>query len=75
MERFSQVTGDFELGTGQIDALLLTATSLDGRKLDALAEDGFVPREAIEALIEETHSEWLQVSPILKMPPVVEKVK
>jgi len=74
MERFSQVTGDFELGVGQIDALLLTATSLDGRKLDALAEDGFVPREAIEALIEETHSEWLQVNPVLKTPPVVEKV-
>ena len=74
VERFLKVVEDFELTGGQQDSIRFTASAYDPKRLDYLAERGYVPREAIEALIEETHSEWLQVSPILKTPPVVEKV-
>ena len=74
VERLEKVRSDFELEDVEFAAIWRSATSFDAKALDALAESGFVPREAIEALIEETHSEWLQVSPILKAPPVVEKV-
>ena len=75
VERLAQAIVDFEISGAQRDAIMGTATSFDGRLLDNLADNGFVPREAIEALIEENTSEWLQVSPVLKTPPVVEKVK
>ena len=74
VERMPTVVDDFELSDQQTTHILDAATSLDAKYLDTLAEKGIVPREAIEALIEETHSEWLQVSPILKAPPVVEKI-
>ncbi len=74
IERVNEVRDRFELTTAQVGHVLDAASSLDAKYLENLAELGTVPREAIEALIEETHSEWLQVSPILKPPPVVEKV-
>ena len=73
-ERIYRVLQDFELTAEQVDSLWHSASALDAKMLDHLADQFYVPREAIEALIEETHSEWLQVSPILKTPPVVEKV-
>lgn len=75
MERVRHISGDYELTNEQVVTILGCAASLDARQLDALAEYGTVPREAIEALIEEKTSEWLQVSPILKEPPVIERVK
>lgn len=75
VERAAEVIDRYELSHEQSDAIFDTATSFDAKKLDFLADTGVFPREAIEALIEETHSEWLQVSPILKEPPVVERVK
>ena len=74
-ERFVQVRTEYELSFGQANDILTCTSGFYPDKLDALAEKGIVPREAIEALIEETTSEWLQVSPVLKTPPVVEKVK
>ncbi len=74
MERLPNVSGQYELTNEQVVTILGCATSLHATQLDALAASDYIPREAIEALIEETTSEWLQVSPILKTPPVVEKV-
>ncbi len=75
VERLRKLLVDFELSSVQIMDTLYCASSLDAKQLDVLAEDGIVPREAIEALIEEQTSEWLQVSPVLEEPPVVERVK
>ena len=74
VERMPDVVHSFELSQRQMDFIYATAANFDVKKLEQLAE-GFVPREAIEALIEETRSAWLQVSPILKEPPVVEKIR
>ena len=74
VERLAQVIRDFEVTVAQVEHIRRCTSTLDARMLDRLAELGTVPREAIEALIEETHSEWLQVNPVLKTPPVVEKV-
>ena len=73
-ERFVQVRTEYELSFGQANDILTCTSGFYPDKLDALAEKGIVPREAIEALIEETTSEWLQVNPVLKTPPVIEKV-
>ena len=74
MERLLSVSGQYELTNEQVVTILGCAASLDAKALDALT--GLSPdlAPAIEALIEETHSEWLQVSPVLKEPPVIEKV-
>ena len=74
VERVPAVRHDFELSQQAWHCIFYAASSFDAEELDHLAEVGAVPREAIEALIEETHSEWLQVSPVLKEPPIVEKV-
>lgn len=74
VERVAQVAADFELSEAQWVNVYTTASGFSAKALEGLATAGAVPREAIEALIEETHSEWLQVSPILKTPPVVEKI-
>ena len=74
MNRLPNVSGQYELTNEQVVTILGCAASLDATALDALVDIAGLPREAIEALIEETHSEWLQVSPILKEPPVVEKI-
>ncbi|KKN15054.1 hypothetical protein LCGC14_0989870 [marine sediment metagenome] len=71
MERLEQIARDYELTPGQKSAILHCSSGLDAEQLDELHT---VPREAIEALIEEKTSEWLQVSPVLKEPPVVEKI-
>lgn len=73
VERVVQVVGDFELSKDQVDNIYSAAIGFDAKLLDALAGN-LVPREAIEALIEETTSEWVQVSPILKEPPKVERL-
>ena len=75
VERLAQVCRDFEITVTQVEHIRQCTSTLDARMLDSLAELGTVPREAIEALIEESTSEWVQVSPILKEPPVVEKVQ
>ena len=75
VERLAGVIKTFEMPTHARLLILNTASGFDAGLLDGLAEEGRVPREAIEALIEETRSEWLQVSPILKKPPVVERMK
>ncbi len=72
--KLHHVMPEYELSIEQVEAIFACASALDTRMLEALANDGSVPADAIEALIEETHSEWLQVSPILKTPPVVEKI-
>ena len=72
--RLEEVREKFELRSHMVSAIWQSATAFDSKALDALVEDYNVPREAIEALIEETHSEYLQVSPVLKPPPVVERV-
>jgi len=73
VERLPDVAERFELSDEQVTIIFHSASSLDIKRLELT--EGLVPREAIEAIIEETHSEWLQVSPILKEPPVVERVK
>ena len=75
VERVDKVADDYELGSVELALIAGCASSLSVDALEILVKDGEVSREAIEALIEETHSEWLQVSPILKTPPVVEKVQ
>ncbi len=75
VERLLRVATDFELSAEQQAFIRLTATGFDAKMLDALVETNTLPRDAIEALIEEKTSEWLQVSPVLKEPPVVERVK
>ena len=72
VDRLAGVCGRYELTPSQRLRILYCASSLDAKQLDDLTE---IPFEAIEALIEETRSEWLQVNPILKTPPVVEKVR
>ncbi len=74
VERLERVVDDFELSDAQVVAILSEATSLDAKRLDILVDADFVPRKAIEALIEETTSEWVQISPVLKEPPVVEPI-
>ncbi len=78
VERLGDVERDHELTRGQVIQILFCATALDPKKLDELAASPEWGRDfglAIEALIEENTSEWLQVNPVLKTPPVVEKVK
>ena len=75
VERAIAFIDSHELTHEQSDSIFDTATSLDAKKLDKLVAEGSLPLETIEALIEESASEWLQVSPVLKTPPVVEKVK
>lgn len=70
--RLPAVAEKFELSNEQFEGILHTASSLDVKRLELM--EGLVPHEAIEALIEETTSEWVQVAPILREPPVVEKV-
>ncbi len=74
VERLPMVVKDFELDEGTVEVILHCASSLDATSLDALAESDSLPAGVAKALIEETPSEWLQVSPILKEPPVVEKI-
>lgn len=74
VERAEQVVDEFELSPSQAILIFSSAASFDAKNLDALSDKGLLPREAIEALIEETTSEWLQVNPVLKPPPVVEKI-
>ena len=74
VERIDKVAEDYELGTVERALIAGCASALSVDALEVLAEEGEVSREVIDALIEETRSEWLQVSPILKPPPVVEKV-
>lgn len=81
VERLAGVMAQYELSYGQAQTILTCASALDPEKLDIIAEgdvsipdEATIPREAIEALIEEKTSEWLQVSPILREPPVVEKL-
>ena len=75
VERLEGIVKKFELEREQVFAIWQSATDFEAKVLDYHAESGFIPREAIEALIEENTSEWLQVNPILKTPPVVERVK
>lgn len=76
VERLPKAVDDFELTSEQVALILRCSSALAPDELDVIAEiGGGNIRDAIEALIEETHSEWLQVNPILKTPPVVEKVK
>ncbi len=75
VERIDGVVERYELNRTQVALILDCASALHVIDLDKLAQMGTVPREAIEALIEEKTSEWLQVSPVLKEPPVVERVK
>ena len=71
MDRLETVARNHELTREQMEFILWCASSLDAKRLESLDS---VPREAIEALIEEKTSEWLQVSPVLKEPPVVERI-
>lgn len=71
VERIPNVIVSHELGVDEVIELFECASALDPQKL----EDSDLATEIVEALIEETHSEWLQVSPILEPPPVVEKLK
>ncbi len=75
VERLVRVQADHELSKEQTEQIMYCASALDTGLLEFLADEGRVPRDAIEALIEETRSEWLQVSSILKEPPVVERVE
>ncbi len=74
VDRIPKVVQESELSQQQVEYIYSSASALNPKFLDDLAGAGLIPREAIEALIEETHSEWLQVSPVLKEPPVVEKI-
>ncbi len=74
VERYAEVATKFELSNEQRLFILNTSSGFDAKLLDGLADRDIVPREAVEAFIEETTSEWVQISPVLKEPPVVEKV-
>ena len=74
IEQLYKVMVQYELSKEQVEQIIACAATFSPGGLDFLADNEIIPREAIEALIEETHSEWLQVNPILKTPPVVEKV-
>ncbi len=70
VERIPNVIVSHELGVDEVIELFECASALDPQKL----EDSDLPTEVVDALIEETTSEWLQVNPVLKTPPVVERV-
>ncbi len=69
VERIHHVVVEYELGSEQVIDIFACASALDPKKLESS-----LPPEVAEALIEEKTSEWLQVSPVLKEPPVVEKI-
>ncbi len=71
IEHIHHVVVQYELANEQVVDIFACASALDPKKL----EDSGLPPEVVEALIEENTSEWVQVSPILKEPPVVEPVK
>jgi len=73
-ERLVLVRSEHELSLEQVSAILYCASGFTASELDGLVDANIIPHEVAEALIEETHSEWLQVSPVLKAPPAVEKV-
>jgi len=73
VERLPDAIRQFELSDIQVASLMFTATAFNVAMLETL--EG-IPREAIDALIEETVSEeWVQVAPILKEAPKVERAK
>ncbi|MEE9149963.1 MAG: hypothetical protein V3U27_21505 [Candidatus Tectomicrobia bacterium] len=72
--RLYKVMAEYELSKEQIEGVIACAVTFDPDGLDLLADSDIIPREAIEALIEETTIEYVQVAPVLKEPPKVEKV-
>lgn len=68
--KIDQVAREFELDADQMTAIYATATKLDPKELDLL-KAGVVPPEAIDALITESPSEWVQVdAPRLDAPNI-----
>ena len=72
--RLYKVIAKYELSKEQVEQIIACAVTFSPDGLDFLADNDIISREAIEALIEEKTSEWLQVNPVLKEPPVVEKI-
>ena len=61
----------FELSGAQVNAILTTAKDLDVKRLEAL--EG-IPKDAIRGLITESESAWVQIDPVKKHAPDIERV-
>lgn len=61
-DRVEEIIDRFELAREQIEQIWMCATALDAKKLDALAEAGALPAEAVQSMIDEKRTAYVQVS-------------
>lgn len=71
-ERLPEVAKEHELSRAQENAILACAKTLDAKLLDDLEN---VPKEATRALIDESETSWVQITPSKPTPPEIEKVQ
>ncbi|MGD9894081.1 MAG: hypothetical protein AB7R89_11665 [Dehalococcoidia bacterium] len=61
-ERVEEIVHRYELAREQIEQIWMCAASLDAKKLDALAEAGALPVEAVQGMVDEKRTSYVQVS-------------
>lgn len=61
-ERVEEIVRRFELARDQVEQIWMCAASLDAKKLDALAEAGALPAEAVDDVIDVKSTSYVQVS-------------
>jgi hypothetical protein len=61
-ERVDEIVRRFELARDQVEQIWMCAASLDAKKLDALAEAGALPADAVQSMIDEKRTSYVQVS-------------
>jgi hypothetical protein len=57
-----EIVHRYELAREQIEQIWMCAASLDAKKLDALAEAGALPADAVQSMIDEKRTSYVQVS-------------
>ena len=74
-DRLPKIAEEYELTRRQKNAILACASELDAKRLDELLRKDLIPREVRDALIDESGSSWVQISPAKPAPPEIERVK
>jgi hypothetical protein len=61
-ERVEEIVHRYELAREQIEQIWMCATALDAKKLDALAEAGALPPDAVQGMIDVKSTSYVQVT-------------
>lgn len=72
-ERVPKVAARYELSPQQVQAIWMCASALDAKQIQALADDGVLPPEAADDLIEVKTFTWVVVMPAKLEPPLIER--